>query len=1300
MSVPSEQAKALFLEATERHAPEEWPAFLDQACAGDAELRSAVDRLLRAREKLGSFHENAGPILGETVDARENERPGTVIGSYKLVEEIGEGGMGTVFLAQQSEPVRRVVALKVIKAGMDTRQVIARFEAERQALALMDHPNIAKVLDAGTTPAGRPYFVMELVKGIPITKYCDEKRLPPRERLELFLPVCQAIQHAHQKGIIHRDIKPTNVLVALYDGKPVPKVIDFGVAKAAGQPLTEKTLVTRLGAVVGTPEYMSPEQAELNQLDVDTRSDVYSLGVLLYELLTGTTPLKHKRVKEAALLEVLRIIREEEPQRPSTRLSTTAELPSIAANRGLEPKKLSGLIRGELDWIVMKALEKDRDRRYETANGLGRDIERYLHDEPVQACPPSAAYRLRKLVRRNKGPALVATALVTVLVAVALGATIAAFREQRLKREAEESAKSAQESADSERAARQDLERTLYFERIALADQRLAADHRDQVEELLEQCPERFRGWEWRYLKHWLQADPCVELRGHTRYINCVAFHPDGRRLASLAADGTVRIWDRMTGKQARPPMYGHAGIRAVAFSPDGKYLAAAGNDRTVKIRDADTGRLIRSLQGHEGAVLFVGFSPDNRLVASTSMDQTVRIWEAATGTVVHICSGKGLEATGVAFSPDGSRLALGTVDGAVRFWDVLTGQETSTWRNVSGSGGGILAFSPDGQHLAVSIGQYVHIRAVADGRLEHALQGHYMPLEGLAYSPDGRRLATASWDNTAKLWDTDSGREILTFRGHTDVVRGIAFSPDGRFLATGSYDLTVRVWDATGATEGAGGLLRTIPTVNDRSDYVFTLTHPSCHPDGRRVAVKSKDGSVRVWDVVAAKEVAVFRLHDLIIWATAFSPDGSRLTAGDVHGDVKVWDVATGQELWAGPGTGIAARGLTAFSPDNRLLACGGVFGGLTVRDGSTFQPIQKLGWTGDVLCMDFSRDGRLFAASGITQVKVWNTNGFKELWPLAQPAAVLNLRFSPDGRRLATGGNDRIVRLWDMETGKEVFNFPGHNTRVTCVDFSPDGRLLASAGGTEALVWSAADGRVMRRLRAHAGMVLSARFSPDGNRLITSGDDGTLRVWDVTLSPLDWHGAEARKLVNERFAKLLLRDDVVASLRADKALGDEFREVAVQLAEEHDEDPKLLDDAVWPVVKERGGDPAAYRLALRRQEAACRLFPERGPYVSTLGLAHFRLGQYKEAEATLQTSERLNALLWKDPWPPDLALRALLQLQDGRREEARATVARLHETLKLAPNLKGAVIPTVLRELEALLDQKAGDDPQKLKP
>jgi eukaryotic-like serine/threonine-protein kinase len=409
MTAPRPNNEAIFHAARDIPEPECRRDYVREACDGDETRIAHVEAMLAAADAPDSLLDRpAGHAALATIDPPRGECVGSVIGPYKLLQQIGEEGMGTVWMAQQTEPVKRVVALKLIKAGMDSRQVIARFEAERQALALMDHANIARVLDAGTTGAGRPYFVMDLVKGVPITKYCDEHHLTPRQRLELFIPVCQAIQHAHQKGIIHRDLKPSNVLIALYDGKPAPKVIDFGVAKATGQQLTEKTLVTGFGAIVGTLEYMSPEQAEVNQLDIDTRSDIYSLGVLLYELLTGSPPFSRKDLEKAGMLEMLRVIREQEPSKPSTKLSTAEGLPSLAANRGTEPAKLTKLVRGELDWIVMKALEKDRNRRYETAYGLAMDVHRYLADEPVLAGPPSAWYRFRKFARRNKAKLAVA----------------------------------------------------------------------------------------------------------------------------------------------------------------------------------------------------------------------------------------------------------------------------------------------------------------------------------------------------------------------------------------------------------------------------------------------------------------------------------------------------------------------------------------------------------------------------------------------------------------------------------------------------------------------------------------------------------------------------------------------------------------------------------------------------------------------------------------------------------------------------------------------------------------------------
>ncbi len=481
--IENRSVDAIFCDAIEIESSIERQSWLNQACGEDAELLGQVERLLQAHFRGGSIVDSPAHELDVTVNQPPAERPGTQIGPYKLLQQIGEGGMGTVYMAEQTQPVQRKVALKLIKPGMDSGQIIARFEAERQALAMMDHVNIARVLDAGTTEQGRPYFVMELIHGVPITKYCDDSRLTPRQRLELFVPVCQAIQHAHQKGIIHRDIKPSNVMVTLYDGKPVPKVIDFGVAKASEQKLTGRTLFTQYGTMVGTLEYMSPEQAEMSALGIDTRSDIYSLGVLLYELLTGSTPLNRAQMKAAAFAEVLRLIKEGEPPRPSTRLSESGKaLASISALRQTEPAKLSKLMRGELDWIVMKTLEKDRNRRYESASGFAADVQRYLNNEPVQACPPSAMYRFRKFASRNRTGLLTASLLgIGLLVSTsAIGWSIRDRSAQRTEMERERTA--ARQQLENERL----VQKAKLEERIgqALEETQLGCE-RDNLPEAL-----------------------------------------------------------------------------------------------------------------------------------------------------------------------------------------------------------------------------------------------------------------------------------------------------------------------------------------------------------------------------------------------------------------------------------------------------------------------------------------------------------------------------------------------------------------------------------------------------------------------------------------------------------------------------------------------------------------------------------------------------------------------------------------------------------------------------------------------
>ena len=1144
--------REIFADAAEIADPAARAAFLDSACGKDVVLRQRVERLLAAHAGAGGF---LRPVSDTTTAEVRAEKPGDRIGRYRLIQRIGRGGGGVVYLAEQEEPLRRKVALKILKAGMDTESVVARFEAERQTLALMDHPNIARVLDAGATEQGRPFFVMELVNGERLSEYCERRRLPVRQRLELFIAVCQAVQHAHQKGIIHRDLKPSNILVTEQEGAPVPKVIDFGIAKATAPGLDDRGGLTSVNQFLGTPAYMSPEQVG-GARDIDTRTDIYSLGVILYELLAGQPPFDPRKLAEAGIDQIRHLIRQVDPPRPSTTIT--------AALRGARPpgaplpsRELIAAVRGDLDWIVMKCLEKDRARRYETANGVAMDIRRHLKHEAIVARPPTTLYRLRTTLRRHRlgfiVAALVALLLVVAVIVsgqLALRALRAEKVQSRLRGEAE--AARADESRMRELAQRQAEERRLSLARLDIAQGNRLAEAGDPLSALLwfveafqleqgdavREENERLRiGWALR------NAPQLLQMMFQGRRVETLAFSPDGQRIVTGGDSPAALVWNAGTGEELLGKLTLCAQVCAAQFSPDGLRVFALDATGTGRIWSAKDGQALSPLlQGPDydadlrssGVRLFRpagGFSPDSQVLFTAWGSKSVHLWDGSNGKHLLTLAHPEAVVQG-AFSPDSRYLATACRDRVGRIWDTRTGEQVNL---VHASGAVSQAFfSPDGQRLyTVSDRKNIQGWDWRSGQSSGPELRAESVVLGVALSRDGQRLATAGADDSARVWDAASGQSIARFQ-HPAGVEALAFSPDGAWLATGSEDGYARVWDI-----GRDGLACALPQGPAVDAVAFS-------PDGRRLAAAGSGGVVRLWQLSAPGDRELVLRGPEIVWAE-FSRDGKKVvTAGSrLDHAVRVWDAQSGSAITPWIPHPSAAR-FASFSHDGTRVLAFGEGKTAQILDAATGRPTVKPlqhpkrpidgAWNADgtevavacddaagylwdtadaylrvfrhtngVLAVALSEDGRLLATGGRDQmVQVWQLPSRSLVTaPLPQAGVVHQLRFNGDGSRLAVSceqdATHACVELWEVAAGKLLGTLQ-HRNSLRSVEFSRDGRRIATAGSDRtARVWDGLTGRPITAPLAHRHEVYQATFTPDGARLATLTIGGDVRLWSA---------------------------------------------------------------------------------------------------------------------------------------------------------------------------------------------------------
>ena len=1067
------------------------------------------------------------------------EREGTVVGPYRLLRQLGEGGFGSVWLAERRQPFVQQVALKIVKAGMDSRAVVARFDQERQVLAVMSHPHVAKVIDGGLTPQGRPYFAMEYVRGVPINDYADRARMSVPDRLRLFLQVCDAVQHAHTKGIIHRDLKPSNILVSTDDAdRAVAKVIDFGIAKAITGRMTEQTVFTESGQMIGTPEYMSPEQAEPGETDIDTRTDVYSLGVVLYELLAGQLPFEPSELRSRAYREIQRIIREDDPPTPSSRLSTLvtregARATQIAAVRRLDAAALARTLRTELEWIPLKAMRKDRRERYESPAGLARDVENYLSGRPLLAAPESTSYRVRKYVRRNRGLVAGSSA---VLAAILAGLAVATWqwREAEGARTEAVTARDAADRARSEAESQRDAAESARKE--AESQQQAAVAARDRAENLAAVMASG------RALDAARAADPdavdreAAVLRDlgrgdgfPARLAGAIADQSDGKAIAlehagmpgggetGLPEAVVQRMLDRVMGGAMK-------GASAIALSPDGRTVASVGMDRAVVLRDLATGRTVGDpLSGHDELVFALAFSGDGKRLASGDADGSIRIWSVPDGARIAgpIRAHGGASVREMAFAPAGTLLASAGDDGTVQVWDAATGNLRGTLDSQRPLRTTAIAFAPDGGSIACAVvaggsGEASMASAIRrwDASSLTRIGAPIEPIDGviesIALSPDGSAIASAGPGDSIRRWRVATGEPIgAPLRGHAGSALDVAFSPDGKILASGGADRTIRLWDSdTGRQVGepllgqrsAVSLVRFAP--EGKAVLGASLNQEAYTAQGSRL-----DTRVRRWDVSAPVRTAQLWGHSDVVSAVAVSRDGATIASGSGDGTIRLWDAQTAQPL------GIPLRGhrgtvnCVAFSPDGKLLASCAVDGAVRLWDAATGLPVGEpmRPDRGSATCVAFSPDGKLLAtATGARDME----SGF--------------MSGGIDSALGTTGDEDlmasSVIRTWDAGTRALVGEpIRGEWTTVSGLAFSPDSRMLAAvAGGPAVHLWEIATRKPsgIKPRRESAGMNAVA-FSPDGRLIATADDDKLITLWDTSTGeqsgkPLSGHDGE----------------------------------------------------------------------------------------------------------------------------------------------------------------------------------------------